>query len=155
MNALDIVILVLFIPGIIRGLSKGFVEQAISLAGIAAAIWAANKYHALAAEKISEYIQGPENAVQIIAFTAVLLAVIVVVMIIAKIITGAVKMANLGWVNKLLGVVFGVAVSAVVISLLAILVDTVNLRFDLIHSPVLTESILFDSLKDLGYAIFP
>ena len=29
MNTLDIVILLLFIPGIVRGLSKGFLEQAI------------------------------------------------------------------------------------------------------------------------------
>ena len=32
MNVLDIVILLLFLPGIIRGLSKGFIEQAVSLA---------------------------------------------------------------------------------------------------------------------------
>ena len=42
MNVLDIIILLLFLPGIIRGLTKGLIEQAVSLAGIVASVWAAN-----------------------------------------------------------------------------------------------------------------
>ena len=34
MATLDIILLICFIPGIIRGISKGFLEQALSLAGI-------------------------------------------------------------------------------------------------------------------------
>ena len=41
MNTLDIVILLLFIPGIIRGITKGFLEQAISLAGIVLSVYRA------------------------------------------------------------------------------------------------------------------
>ena len=44
MNTLDIVILLLFIPGIIRGLSKGFLEQAISLAGVVLSVYLAYRF---------------------------------------------------------------------------------------------------------------
>ena len=44
MNTLDIVILLLFIPGIVRGISKGFIEQVISLVGIVLSAYLAFKF---------------------------------------------------------------------------------------------------------------
>ena len=41
MNTLDIILLILFIPGVIRGLTKGFLEQAVSLAGIFISVYLA------------------------------------------------------------------------------------------------------------------
>ena len=47
MATLDIILLCCFIPGIIRGLSKGFLEQALALAGIVLSVWAAFHFSAL------------------------------------------------------------------------------------------------------------
>ena len=58
MNVLDIVILLLFVPGIIRGLTKGFIEQAVTLAGIVAAVWMAYHYWAAVSEKLKTWIDG-------------------------------------------------------------------------------------------------
>ena len=38
MNTLDIILILLFVPGIIRGLSKGFLEQAVAIVGMAISI---------------------------------------------------------------------------------------------------------------------
>ena len=155
MNALDIVILLLFIPGIIRGISKGFIEQAVSLAGIVASVWMAFKFSSLVSEKLSAYINVSDTVLKIVSFIIILIVVSIVVLLIAKLLTGLFKMANLGWVNRLLGFVFAVALSAVVISVVIVLFDTVNDKFELIQSPVLTESLLFNALRDFGYTVFP
>jgi len=155
MNILDIVILLLFIPGIIRGVSKGFIEQAVSLVGIVAAIWAASRFSGVVFDWLHKYITVSDTALKIIAFAVTLIAVIIVVMLLAKLITGIFKMANLGWINRLLGFVFAVLLSAVIISIVIILFDTINAKFQLVTSPVLTESVLYGTLKDLGYTVFP
>jgi len=155
MNVLDIVILLLFLPGIIRGLSKGFIEQAVSLAGIVAAAWTAYHYSALVSEKLKEYFEVSDTVLNIAAFVLVLIAVMIIVLILAKLLTSVTKMANLGWVNRLLGFVLSIIISAILISILIIIFDTVNTKFQLVTSPVITESILYDALKDFGYAIFP
>ena len=84
-----------------------------------------------------------------------LVLVLLVVMFVAKLITAAVEKASLGWLNKVLGLVFSIAVSAVVIGLIIIMFDTVNVKFGLVKGPVLQESLLYGALKDFGYFVFP
>ena len=155
MNILDIVILLLFLPGIIRGVSKGFIEQAISLAGIVASVWMAFKFSSMVSDKLRGVINVSDTVLNVISFVIILIVVSIVVMLVAKLLTGLFKMANLGWVNRLLGFVFAVAASAVVIALVAIVFDTLNEKFQLVTSPVLTESVLYGVLRELGYTVFP
>ena len=155
MNSLDIVILLLFIPGIIRGLSKGFLEQLISLGGIVLSVYLAYKFADFACNIIKDYITVSETVLHVIGFAAVLIAVLLVVVLLAKLVTKVAEMASLGWLNKTLGLVFSLAVTALVIAVLIILFDTVNVKFELVNSPVLQESVLYGHLKDLGYFVFP
>ena len=89
MNTLDIVILLLFIPGIIRGITK------------------------------------------------------------------AVEMASLGWLNRALGFIFSILVTALVLGLIAIVFDTLNVKFELVKTSILQDSVLYGHLKDFGYFVFP
>ncbi len=155
MNGLDIAILLLFIPGVVRGLSKGFLEQAISLGGVLASVWLAFKFSGLASEKLKEYITVSETVLSVIGFAVVLVLGILATILVAKLITKVVEMASLGWLNKVLGLVFALATSALVIATLIILFDTVNVKFELTKSPVLEGSVLYNGLKDLGYFVFP
>ena len=56
MATLDIILLICFIPGIIRGISKGFLEQALSLVGIVLSVWAAFKFSALVCDWLKPYL---------------------------------------------------------------------------------------------------
>lgn len=155
MNVLDIVLLLLFLPGIIRGLSKGFVEQGVTLLGVVASVWLAFRYSSAVCVKLKEYLSWPETALNVLAFALVLVGVLLIVLVIAKILTGVVKMATLDWLNKALGFVFSIITTGVVISILIILFDTLNVKFQLVNSPLLDESLLYGYLRDLGYKVFP
>ena len=58
MNTLDIILLALFVPGIVRGLRKGILEQAIGLAGLFISYFLAKRFYikflALAIELIAK-----------------------------------------------------------------------------------------------------
>ena len=155
MNTLDIVLLVLFVPGIIRGLSKGFLEQAISLVGVIVSVYAAFHFSSFAAEKLKEYITVSETVLNVISFVVVLVLVLLAVMLLSKLVTKVAEMASLGWLNKVLGLVFAIATTALILATLIILFDTVNLKFELVKEPVLEGSVLYGPLKDLGYFVFP
>ena len=85
----------------------------------------------------------------------VLVGVLLVVLFVAKLVTAAVEKASLGWINKVLGLVFSIAVSALLIAIIIILFDTINLKFGLVKSPILQDSLLYGALKDFGYLSFP
>ena len=155
MNTLDIVILLLFVPGIIQGLTKGFLEQGITLSGIVLAFWLAFHYSDKAALWLQQYITVPDTLVRVLGFAGVLLATIVVVILVAKLVTKVVDMIALGWLNKALGLVLALGTTALVLAGLAALFDSLNIRFELVKSPILQESVLYGYLKDFGYQVFP
>ena len=155
MNSLDIVFLVLFIPGIIRGLTKGFLEQVISLGGIVLSAFLAYRFSGFACDFLKEYITVSDTVLHVIGFAAVLVVSLILVILLAKVVTKAVEMASLGWLNKILGIVFSLFTTALVLAILIILFDTVNVKFELVKSTILQESVLYGHLKDFGYFVFP
>ena len=133
MATLDIILLCCFIPGIIRGLSKGFLEQALALAGIVLSVWAAFRF----------------------SFALILIVISLAVVLVAKLLTKVAELAMLGWLDKTLGLVFALAVNALVIGVFIILFDTINTKFALVKPEVLDASIVYTSLRDLSYLVFP
>ena len=155
MATLDIILLICFIPGIIRGLSKGFLEQALALAGIVLSVWAAFRFSTLVCAWLKPYLDVSETTLNVIAFALILVAVSLLVLLIAKLLTKVAEMAMLGWLDKILGLVLALAVNALVIGVFIILFDTVNTKFALVKPDVLEESIVYTHLRDLCYLVFP
>lgn len=155
MNTLDIILLLLFIPGIIRGISKGFLEQAIALVGIVLSVWAAFKFLSPVCDLLGQYVTMPEELLQVVAFVVILVVVSLIVLLLARLLTKVVEMALLGWLNKTLGVVSSILITATILSVVIILFDTVNVQFGLTESDLLTQSTVYPILKDFGYFIFP
>ena len=155
MATLDIILLICFIPGIIRGISKGFLEQALALVGVVASVWAAFHFSGLVAAWIKPYVDFSETTLNVIAFALILVVMSILVLLIAKLLTKVIELAMLGWVNKILGLVFALAVNALVIGVFIVLFDTVNTKFNLVDPAVLDGSIVYSTLRDLCYLVFP
>ena len=155
MTTLDIILLVCFLPGIIRGLSKGFLEQALALGGVVLSVWAAFHFSARVSTWLKPYVDMSERALNAVAFVVILVAISLLVLLVAKLLTKVAELAMLGWLNKLLGLVFALAVNALVIGVFIILFDTVNVKFGLVKPEVLDGSIVYTSRRDLSYLVFP
>ena len=155
MATLDIILLICFIPGIIRGLSKGFLEQALALAGVVLSVWAAFRFSSLVCTWLKPYVDVSEATLNVISFALILIAISLVVLLLAKLLTKVVELAMLGWLDKTFGLVFALAVNALVIGVFIILFDTVNLKFNLVKPEVLDGSVVYTTLRDLCYLVFP
>ena len=155
MATLDIILLICFIPGIIRGISKGFLEQALSLAGIVLSVWAAFKFSALVCGWIKPYLSLSETTLNVVAFALILIAVSIVVLLVAKLLTKVLEMSMLGWLDKILGLVFALVVNALLLGVFVILFDTLNLKFGFVKPEVLDGSIVYTTLRDFCYLVFP
>jgi membrane protein required for colicin V production len=155
MATLDIILLCCFIPGIIRGISKGFLEQALALAGVVLSVWAAFRFSSLVCTWLKPYLEFSETTLNVISFALILVVMSLLVLLVAKLLTKVAEMAMLGWLDKTLGLVFALAVNALVIGVVIILFDTVNTKFGLVKPEVLDGSIVYTSLRDLSYLVFP
>ena len=155
MATLDIILLICFIPGIIRGISKGFLEQALALAGVVLSVWAAFRFSTLVSTWLKPYLDVSETTLNVISFALILVAITLVVFLLAKLLTKVAELAMLGWLDKLLGLVFALAVNALVIGVFIIMFDTLNQKFGLVKPEVLDGSVVYTTLRDICYFVFP
>ena len=155
MATLDIILLICFLPGIIRGISKGFLEQALALAGVVLSVWAAFRFSTLVSTWLKPYLDVSETTLNVISFALILVAITLVVFLLAKLLTKVAELAMLGWLDKLLGLVFALAVNALVIGVFIIMFDTLNQKFGLVKPEVLDGSVVYTTLRDLCYFVFP
>ena len=155
MNILDIILLICFVPAIIQGLRKGFIAQAISIISIVVGIWASARFANIVTAWIGQYITASEQVLKLVAFALILIAVFLVLAALGKMLEGVFRLVMLGWLNKLLGVVFALLKTVLIVGLLIIAFTSVNDTFKFVQESVLNESVLYPPLKKLAFEVFP
>ena len=155
MSIVDIILLICFIPALISGIRKGFISQVISIVSIIAGVWVSFKFSTQVGEWLGQHIEAAENVLKLISFVIIMIAVFAGLALIGKLLEGLIKFVMLGWVNKLLGVVFALLKTGLVVGLLIMVFCSLNNNLHLVSDDILAESVLFTPLKNIAYTVFP
>ena len=155
MSTPDIIILICFLPAIISGIMKGFIEQAVALVSLILGAWLAFKFSTVVSGWLQPYFEVSETVLNVISFAVIMVAVVLVLFVLSKILTGVTKLVMLGWLDRLLGLVFALLKAGLLIGIAIILCDTLNVKFEFVEEKVLDESVLYAPIRDIAYVIFP
>jgi len=155
MNILDIIILVCLVPAVVVGLWKGFISQAISLISIIVGVWASARFANIVGEWLVKYLTVSESVIKVISFILILVVVIVVLYLVGRMLEGVIKLVTLGWLNKLLGVIFSLAKCVIILGVVVIAFNALNNAFDLVKPSVISDSILYPIINDIADSVFP
>lgn len=155
MSTPDIIILICFLPAIISGIMKGFIEQAVALVSLILGAWLAFKFSTVVSDWLQPYFNVSETVMNVISFVVIMVAVVLVLFVLGKILTGVTKLVMLGWLDRLLGLVFALLKAGLLIGIAIILFDTLNVKFEFVDEKVLDESVLYAPIRDIAYVIFP
>ncbi len=155
MNILDIVLLVCLIPAVIQGLRKGFIAQVIAIISLVLGGWLAYHFSSSVTKWLSQWIEFSGHALDIISFILIFAIVVTLLYLLGKILEASIKIILLGWLNRLLGLVFALLKFTLVIGLLIILFDSVNGKFGIVPESYLDSSFMYNGFKAISYSIFP
>lgn len=155
MNILDIILLVCFIPAIISGLRKGFIAQVVAIISIVLGVWLSVRFATLVGSWISQWIEASPQLINIISFAIIFIAVAVLLFTIGKLIEATIKIIMLGWLNKLLGVLFSMLKCILIIGFLIIVFEAINDTFGLVPESYLSDSLLYAPFRDIADSVFP
>ena len=155
MNILDIILLVCFVPAIFQGIRKGFIAQAVSIISIVLGIWASARFANIVSSWIAQYITASEQVLKVVAFTLILVLVFLALAALGKMLEGMFKLVMLGWLNKLLGVIFALLKTGLIGGLVIMAFSSLNDNFRFVQESVLNESVLYPPLKKLAFEVFP
>ncbi len=155
MAILDIILLLCFVPAIVSGLTKGFVKQVVDFIAILAAAWAAFHFSTILGSWLSQYLSIDPTILNVISFVAIILVAALLLKLVGDLITQALKVLSLGFLNRLLGLVFSVLKVALVLGLLILLVETLDQSMGFLKPGVTDNAVVYNALKDAAGRIFP
>lgn len=155
MSILDVILLICFIPALIQGLKKGFISQVISIVSLIAGVWMSFEFSTAVSAWLAQYVEASEKLLKIASFAMIMIGVFIILGIVGKSLEGILKFVMLGWLNRLLGVVFAFIKTGLVIGIVIILFNSLNNSLNLVSEETLAQSVLYPPLKDMAYTIFP
>ena len=96
MGTLDIILLICFIPALVRGIQKGFIEQIISLASIFIGAWMAYRFAEPLSVWLTQFINVEPKILGVASFAIVVILTVILLNLLGKLLTKTLKMASLG-----------------------------------------------------------
>jgi len=155
MNYIDLIIAILLVWGIFVGFKNGLIIEVASLAALLLGIFGAIHFSDLTANFLVTSLNVTTQYINLIAFAVTFVGIVIVVHLLAKMIDKLVKAVALGFVNRLLGMVFGLIKYAFIISIILVIINAINRNVTFISKEKIENSILYKPLSSFAPGIFP
>jgi membrane protein required for colicin V production len=155
MNWLDATIIIILIISFVTGFINGFVKEVASLAALILGIWGAIKFSAFTAEKLYDYFDMTGRYVGVIAFLVTFGIIVVIIHFVGILADRVVTAAALGFINRILGIVFGLLKSVLIMSVFFVILNAIDARRPFLPKKTIEESRFYNTISDIAPAIFP
>ena len=155
MAILDIILLLCFVPAIVLGISKGFVKQLVEILAILVGAWAAFRFSSALSMYLAQYLTFDKQVIRVICFVIILIVAALLLSLLGEMLTRFLKLASLGWINHLLGLIFGVVKTSFILGLLILLFEALNNSLQFVRDGALDNAVVYQALKNFANSIFP
>jgi membrane protein required for colicin V production len=155
MNWLDAIIVIILILSLVTGFINGLVKEVASLAALILGIWGAIKFSTFTAGKLYDYFDMTGHYVGIIAFLVTFGIIVVIIHFIGILADKIVSAASLGFINRILGIVFGLLKAVLIMSVFFVVLNAIDSRRSFLPKKTIEESKFYNPISDIAPAIFP
>ena len=132
MATIDIILLALFVPGIIIGIAKGIITQIVSLLSVIVGAILASRFSPDLTQVAMLQFGTEEPVTHVVCFIAIFLISALVMALVGHLITKLIKVATLGWLNRLLGGLFAIFTTALLLGLLISVFEGLNASWNIV-----------------------
>jgi len=155
MNTVDLVFAILLLWSAYRGFTKGFIIQLATLAALLLGILGAVMFSDFTSELIIKKFEVSGHYLPILSFAVTFVAIVIAVHLLAKMLNKLIDAIALGIVNRLLGVLFSILKTAFIVSIILVLINKVDNKYNFIPDDTKENSILYKPLSNFAPMIFP
>ena len=155
MNYIDFIIIILLVFGVARGFTDGLVRELASLLALILGIWGAIKFSAFTAGRLYDYFDMTGQYVGIIAFLITFIVIVIIIHFIGMIVDRFVDAISLGFLNRILGMVFGIFKTALILSVIFVVLNSIDAKHPFLPKARIEQSRLYNPIADIAPAIFP
>lgn len=155
MNYLDIIIIIPLLWGAYKGFSKGLITELSGLVALYLGVWGAIKFSDFTGVKLNNLFELNSEYLPVISFAITFIAIVIAVHLLSKLLDKIIKSAALGIVNRIAGIVFGIAKFVIIIGVIIILINKFDKNSKFISKEKKESSILYSNIEKLILTIYP
>ena len=153
MNYLDIIIGIILIIFALGGLKNGIIREAFSLAAFIGGIYGAIKLCDMVGQWLGKLINVNDDLMSVISFIVVFIALALIINWLGNVIAGIIESVSLGFIDKLGGVVFGIAKGFLLVGIIILLLDFFGIK-DVLDKETCEKSKLYKNSEKVATWIY-
>ncbi len=154
MNYIDLILLIFLLWSAYRGFRNGLIIEVASLAALILGIFGAIKFSYMTSDFLVEKFEMTTQYLPLISFAITFVIIVVVVHLLAKALDKLVKAVALGFINRILGVLFGVIKTAFILSIILVILNTIDRKTHFLPEEKIEESLLYNPISAFAPIIF-
>lgn len=155
MGTIDLIILACFLPAVVIGLKDGFIRQLVALGALVLGLYLSVRFSTPVGQWITERWHLEPFWIKVISFSVIFIAVALVLNLVGKLLEKVLKITMLGWLNRILGLVFAIITTALIVGTLIYVLNSANGLLKFIPEEKIAESRLYKPLLHLVEIAFP
>lgn len=155
MPSIDLILLVILAIAGVLGFRKGFVAQVTMFIALLLGIWACLRFSNFTAAYLAEHFAFTRSATMLWAFGITFAITVLAVYFIGILASRFLKILFLAWLNRLLGLIFGVLKMALILSVIISTLSYAGLLASIIAPENQQKSLLFSPISRFAPAIYP
>jgi membrane protein required for colicin V production len=154
MTIFDIIIVLILVAAFIFGVIKGIIRQVFGLLALFLGVYCAFKFSYWAGGYIAQWFHTSEALTQGLAFALTFAVVVVAVILIGRFAERLISLAALGFVNKILGGLFGLFKFVCILCVLLYIAEHFDAQLHFIPENI-KQSFSFQFLDAITKMAFP
>tara|TARA_B100000900_G_scaffold105830_1_gene87913 strand:+ start:10988 stop:11485 length:498 start_codon:yes stop_codon:yes gene_type:complete len=153
MNYLDIFLLLIIGWGGYMGFSKGLVKELASILGIILGVVLAKNYFPVVDKKLYVLFESEADFISLISALIIFLSTIMIFKIFANILTKFLKSIALGLLNRIVGALFGILKSTLVLCIIIFIFSKINNVLNVIEDSKIQSSLVYKEIERINKII--
>lgn len=155
MNYIDIILIILLVLAAFNGFRRGLISEVASLAALVLGVWGAIEFSYITSEFLTETMGWEPDHLNIISFIITFVVIVILVNLVGSSLSKLVEVAMLGWANRITGLVFGVAKSAFILSILLLIFNKIDEDVHILSQEAKMNSQLYEPIRTFAPSVFP
>lgn len=136
--------------GAYSGFSKGLIKELASILGVIIGVFLAKNYYPYLDIKLKPIFESEAGFISILSAILIFLLTIMVFKIIAKFLTKFLKIIALGLLNRIIGSVFGIFKTVLLLCVLVFIFSNINNVTGLIKAEKLSQSFFYSKIEKIN-----
>ena len=154
MNKINIILLIILGFGLVRGFMRGLIIEMASLLAIVVGIYGAIHFSFFTASLLNKILPAEKQTLEVVAFGITLIVLVLGVMLLAKIFTKMIKAAELVFLNRLGGALFGLLKSIVIVGSIFVFLERTFQTEKWLSTSALSDSLLYNPVKSVSQVVY-